>query len=482
MQAIIIQNGSDEETEFIYDSNTIQLKESRNKISKANEEIKQLTEQNKELIAQLNRQNELLELKNKQNQQLQIETNKFKEQVDDREHKLLQSMKEKQFLQNELISMHEILDQTTQRNDQINSEVFALKLNLEQMQQTASICKEETTQVLQRELRLKATIDQLNKNLKQQEENLRKITNETHLKDIQQKFELQNKEQIIQELKNQLKQQQQQNNDIINELIEYKNQKIQDSVYGQDYKSELTKITAENEELKNKFKGLGFQLNIYKEKESQQIKEITNLRQIQSNLSVEVERLYNKINEQKLELLNHQQESQNVLQEKDAKISQLMKQLSLLKNQDQKINLHKSIFHNGEEKYQKDIQLKNDQIVMLQNENNQLVKLIENLKHQQINNQGKEQIKVKQLESELKNLQSFIYDSPLVVLFNLLEDRLSKQQQKSFENKGKIKEFWSTQLKQWIEGFEELKQAFSGLKILFKYDLKYANQTSQQND
>ncbi|CAD8092395.1 unnamed protein product [Paramecium sonneborni] len=146
------------------------------------------------------------------------------------------------------------------------------------------------------------------------------------------------------------------------------------------------------------------------------------------------------------------------------------------------INLHKSIFHNGEEKYQKDIQLKNDQIVMLQNENNQLVKLIENLKHQQINNQGKEQIKVKQLESELKNLQSFIYDSPLVVLFNLLEDRLSKQQQKSFENKGKIKEFWSTQLKQWIEGFEELKQAFSGLKILFKYDLKYANQTSQQND
>ncbi|CAD8087503.1 unnamed protein product [Paramecium primaurelia] len=480
MQGLIAQNGSDEETEFIFDPHTIQLKETRSKISKANEEIKQLNEQNKELIMQLNRQNELLELKHKQNQQLQAEANKFKEQIDDREHKLLQSMKEKQQLQNELIAMHEILDQTTQRNDQINSEVFALKLTLEQIQQTVTMCKEETTQGLQRELKLKGTIDQLNKNLKQQEEQLRKITNDANKKDIQFKFEMQNKESIIQELRNQLQQQQQQNNEIINELIEQKNQNIQNSVYGKDYKPELSKITKDNEELKNKFKGLTYQLNIQKEKEQSYIKEITTLRQMQSNLSTEIERLLNKINEQKLELLNQQQESQNVIQEKDKNIYQLMNQLSLLKNQDQKINLHKSISHNGDEKLLRDIQLKNDQIAMLQNENNQLVKLIESLKNQQIDNQGTEKIKIKQLESELKNLQSFIYDSPLVVLFNLLEDRLSKQQQKSFENKNKIKEFWATQLKQWTEGFEELKQAFSGLKIVFKYDLKYANQTSQQ--
>ncbi|CAD8182849.1 unnamed protein product [Paramecium octaurelia] len=480
MQGVTTQNGSDEETEFIFDSNTIQLKETRNKISKANEENKQLNEQNKELIIQLNRQNELLELKHKQNQQLQAEANKFKEQMDDREFKLLQSMKEKQQLQNELIAMHEILDQTTQRNDQINSEVFALKLTLEQIQQTVTMCKEETTQGLQRELKLKETIDQQNRNLKLQEESLRKITNDCNKKDIQFKFEMQNKESVLQELRNQLQQQQQQNNEIINELIEQKNQNIQNSVYGKDYKPELTNITKENEELKNKFKGLTFQLNIYKEKEQSQIKEITNLRQMQSNLSTEIERLLNKINEQKLQLLNLQLESQNVLQEKDKNIHQLMNQLSLLKNQDQKINLHKSIFHNGDEKLLKDIQLKNDQIAMLQNENNQLVKLIESLKNQQIDNQGNEKIKIKQLESELKNLQSFIYDSPLVVLFNLLEDRLSKQQQKSFENKNKIKEFWATQLKQWTEGFEELKQAFSGLKIVFKYDLKYANQPSQQ--
>ncbi|CAD8088653.1 unnamed protein product [Paramecium sonneborni] len=288
------------------------------------------------------------------------------------------------------------------------------------------MCQEETTQVLLRELRLKTTIDQLNKNLKQQQENQRKITNEIN----QFKFELQSKEHIISELKNQLQQQQQQNNEIINELIEQKNQNIQNSVYDKDYKSELNKITKENEELKNNLKGVNFQLNIQKEKESQQIKEIASLRQMQSNLSVEIERLQNKINELKLELLNHQQESQNKVQEKEGKISQLMNQLSLLKNQD--------IIYKFEQKYKflKDIQLKNNQITMLQNENNQLVKLIESLKNEQIQNQGTEQIKIKQLESELKNLQSFRYDSPLVVLFNLLEDRLSKQQQKSFK-KGK---------------------------------------------
>lgn len=74
----------------------------------------------------------------------------------------------------------------------------------------------------------------------------------------------------------------------------------------------------------------------------------------------------------------------------------------------------------------------------------------------------------------MKNLNSFVYDSPIVVLFNLLEDRLSKQHTKSLEHKNKIREYWTQQLKSWNEGLEELRQAFNGLKIFFKYELKLA--------
>lgn len=74
----------------------------------------------------------------------------------------------------------------------------------------------------------------------------------------------------------------------------------------------------------------------------------------------------------------------------------------------------------------------------------------------------------------MKNLNSFVYDSPIVVLFNLLEDRLSKQHTKSLEHKNKIREYWTQQLKSWNEGLEELRQAFNGLKISFKYELKLA--------
>ncbi|CAD8170917.1 unnamed protein product [Paramecium pentaurelia] len=472
----IIQSGSDEETEFIFDSNTVQLNDSTTKISKANNEIIQLNDQNKELATQLNKQNELLDLKHKQNQQLQIEVIKLKELVDDRELKLLQSMKEKQQLQNDLINLHDILDQTTQRNDQLNSEVFAIRLTMEQLQQTTTMCKEDTNQALQRELRLKENLDQQTKVIKQNEETIRKLSNELNQKQTQFKIDIQNRDNIIQDLKRQHDLQLQQNTEIISELIEFKNQNLQNSVMSKDYKPELTKMTKDIEEYKNIIKGQTHQISILNEKILVLQNQLQKSEQSIANHLIEIQQTKLKLKEKDQELQIKLNENMLIIDRLNTQIKQLTNQLQLLKNQDQKINFVRSISQPSDEKFIKDLQLKTEQITMLQNENNQLVKLIETLKSQKSDNQGNEVLKVRQLESELKNLQSFIYDSPLVVLFNLLEDRLSKQQQKSFENKKKIQEFWSNQLKQWVEGFEELKKAFGGLKIQFKYDLKYPAQ------
>ncbi|CAD8052831.1 unnamed protein product [Paramecium primaurelia] len=472
----IIQSGSDEETEFIFDSNTVQLNDSKTKISKANNEIIQLNEQNKELATQLNKQNELLDLKHKQNQQLQIEVIKLKELVDDRELKLLQSMKEKQQLQNDLINLHDILDQTTQRNDQLNSEVFAIRLTMEQLQQTTTMCKEDTNQALLRELRLKENLDQQTKVIKQNEETIRKLSNELNQKQAQFKIDIQNRDNIIQDLKRQHDLQLQQNTEIISELIEFKNQNLQNSVMSKDYKPELTKMTKDIEEYKNIIKGQTHQISILNEKILALQNQLSKSEQSIANYLIEIQQIKQKLKEKEQELQIKLNENILIIDKLNTQIQQLTNQLQLLKNQDQKINFVRSISQPSDEKFIKDLQLKTEQITMLQNENNQLVKLIETLKSQKSDNQGNEILKVRQLESELKNLQSFIYDSPLVVLFNLLEDRLSKQQQKSFENKKKIQEFWSNQLKQWVEGFEELKKAFGGLKIQFKYDLKYPAQ------
>ncbi|CAD8076755.1 unnamed protein product [Paramecium primaurelia] len=478
----IVQSGSDEETEFIFDSNTIQLNESKSQISKANDEIKQLNDQNKELATQLNKQNELLDLKHKQNQQLQIEVTKLKELVDDRELKLLQSMKEKQSIQNELINLHDILDQTTQRNDQLNSEVFALRLTMEQLQQTTTMCKEDTNQALQRELRLKENVEVQSKVIKQLEEKINKISNELNQKQAQYKIDIQNRDNIIQDLKRQYDLQLQQNTEIISELIEFKNQNLQNSVMSKDYKPELTKMTKDIEEYKNQIKGQTHQISMQNEKILQLQNLLTKSEQSIANLFAELQQTKLKLKEKEQEYQNKLGENMQIIEKLNTQITQLTNQLQLFKQQDHKINLVRSISQPSDEKLIKDLQQKNDQIAMLQNENNQLVKLIETLKSQKSDNQGNEAHKIRQLESELKNLQSFIYESPLVVLFNLLEDRLSKQQQKSFENKKKIQEFWSNQLKQWVEGFEELRKAFGGLKIQFKYELKYPMPAQQQNE
>ncbi|CAD8189384.1 unnamed protein product [Paramecium octaurelia] len=478
----LVQSGSDEETEFIFDSNTVQLNESKSKISKANDEIKQLNDQNKELATQLNKQNELLDLKHKQNQQLQIEVSKLKDAVDDRELKLLQSMKEKQSLQNELIGLHDLLDHTNQKNDQLNSEVFAIRLTMEQLQQTATMCKEDTNQALQRELRLKENVEVQTKTIKQQEETIRKITNELNQKQAQFRIDLQNRDNVIQDLKRKHDLQLQQNTEIISELIEFKNQNLQNSVMSKDYKPELTKMTKEIEEYKNQIKGQTHQLSIQNEKVLALQNQLAKSESSISDLFTELQQTKLKLKEKDQELQIKLGESLITIEKLNTQISQMANQLQLLKQQDQKINLVRSISQPSDEKYLKDLQQKNDQIAMLQKENNQLVKLIETLQSQKTDIQGSEALKVRQLESELKSLQSFIYDSPLVVLFNLLEDRLSKQQQKSFENKKKIQEFWSNQLKQWVEGFEELKKAFNGLKIQFKYDLKYPMPAQQQNE
>ncbi|CAD8180266.1 unnamed protein product [Paramecium pentaurelia] len=478
----IVQSGSDEETEFIFDSNTIQLNESKSQISKANDEIKQLNDQNKELATQLNKQNELLDLKHKQNQQLQIEVTKLKELVDDRELKLLQSMKEKQSIQNELINLHDILDQTTQRNDQLNSEVFALRLTMEQLQQTTTMCKEDTNQALQRELRLKENVEVQSKAIKQLEEKINKISNELNQKQAQYKIDIQNRDNIIQDLKRQYDLQLQQNTEIISELIEFKNQNLQNSVMSKDYKPELTKMTKDIEEYKNQIKGQTHQISMQNEKILQLQNLLTKSEQSIANLFAELQQTKLKLKEKEQEFQNKLGENMQIIEKLNTQITQLTNQLQLFKQQDHKINLVRSISQPSDEKLIKDLQQKNDQIAMLQNENNQLVKLIETLKSQKSDNQGNEAHKIRQLESELKNLQSFIYESPLVVLFNLLEDRLSKQQQKSFENKKKIQEFWGNQLKQWVEGFEELRKAFGGLKIQFKYELKYPMPAQQQNE
>ncbi|CAK63660.1 unnamed protein product (macronuclear) [Paramecium tetraurelia] len=496
----IIQHGSDEETEFIFDSNTMQLNDSKSKISKANDEIKQLNDQNKELATQLNKQNELLDLKHKQNQQLQVDgmldvqnflVIKLKSQLDERELKLLQSMKEKQSLQNELICFHDIMDQTTQRNDQLNSEVFALRLTMEQLQckylvithlETTTMCKEDSNQILQRELKLKENIEAQTKTIKQYEETVRKITNELNQKQAQFKIDNQNKDNIISDLKRKHDLQLQQNTEIISELIQFKNQNLQNNFMNKDYKPELTKMTKEIEEYKIQIKGQNHQIKLSNDQILALQNQIQKLEQSIGTLLTDIQQTKQKLKEKESELQNKLGENMQTIEKLNIQISQLNNQLQLFKNQDQKINLVRSISQPSDERYLKELQQKNDYIAMLQNENNQLVKLIETLQSQKSDNQGSEVLKVRQLESELKNLQSFIYDSPLVVLFNLLEDRLSKQQQKSFENKKKIQEFWSNQLKQWAEGFEELKKAFNGLKIQFKYDLKYPIQGQQQNE
>ncbi|CAD8171136.1 unnamed protein product [Paramecium octaurelia] len=478
----IIQNGSDEETEFIFDSNTIQINETKSKISKANDEIKQLNGLNKELAFQLNKQNELLDLKQKQNQQLQVDVSKLKEKLEDRELKVLQTMKEKQSLQNELISLHDILDQTTQRNDQLNSEVFALRLGMEQLQQTTTMCKEDSNQILQRELRLKESIDVQAKAIKQYEETVRKITNELNQKQAQFKIDVQNKDNIISDLKRKHDLQLQQNTEIVSELIQFKNQNLQNNLMNKDYKPELTKMTKEIEEYKIQVKGQAHQIKLSNDQILALQNQIQKLEQSIATLLTELQQTKQHLKDKDQEFQNKLGENMWTIEKLNIQISQQNNQLQLFKNQDQKINLVRSIYQPPDERYLKELQQKNDQIAMLQNENNQLVKLIETLQSQKSDNQGSEALKVRQLESELKNLQSFIYDSPLVVLFNLLEDRLSKQQSKSFENKRKIQEFWSNQLKQWTEGFEELKKAFGGLKIQFKYDLKYPIPGSQQNE
>ncbi|KAM3142831.1 hypothetical protein pb186bvf_005215 [Paramecium bursaria] len=428
--------------------------------------------QTKDLLNQIQRQTELLELKHRQNQQSQQEVVKLREQIDDRELKLVQVMKEKQQLQTDVINQTEIANQFIQKEDQLNSEIYAYKLTIEQYEQNLKIAKNEIASLVQREQKQKEELDSQRKLLRTNED---KVKQQSQIGSNQIQQLQKDNEALQQKLKDQIRlyeQSNKQNSELIAELIEQRNQNFSNSVYGKQATKEELDLNKQNEVLKAQTSTQAHRIEVL---EASIVDLQNKVTQLSRNLA-EKDNLISLLDKKKKvddELISKLQQEKTkceaLLEQNHGQLEQYKQQIGKL----QQLSIMRSQVGGQEEKLQKELQQKNEAIAMLQNENHQLVKLIETLKAQKIDNQGADSQRVKVLELELKNIQQFVYDSPLVVLFNLLEDRLSKQQQKSFQNKKNIKEFWTNTIKQWEEGFIELQQAFQGVKIQFKFEILY---------